>query len=144
MNTHKVLVVCHGNICRSPLAAEVITSAGLDTKNRGLSEVNGKPAAKKIREYALTKGYDLTSHRSSSVSQKDVDWATIILYMDNGNKKRLEKFPGAMDKAICLGKYIGKQKIQDPNFMSRGQELTNLLDEIVQASLEVSRWLNSI
>jgi protein-tyrosine phosphatase len=129
-------VVCHGNICRSPLAAAVLqehlpTHAIL---SRGLGPVENKPAAKKIREFASTHGYDLKQHRSKVATQEEIQNAYLILYMDNSNRKKLEQY-STRASVVCLGSYLGLNRIPDPNYMSRGEELDRLLQQIVQAAI---------
>lgn len=127
-----VLVLCHGNICRSPLAAAVIRRYGLAVRDRGLSDKQGRRAAKKVRDYAAKRGYDLSNHRSQTVSVNDIHWAHVILYMDGGNRTRLAGT--ALQKAVCLAEYVGELRIPDPNYIPRGPELDRLLRMVVQAA----------
>jgi protein-tyrosine phosphatase len=130
-----VLVVCHGNICRSPLAGEIL-ARGLDrqrVRDRGLKAKAGAIAAKKVRDFAETVGYSLSTHRAQQVTQADVDWADVVLYMDASNLERLAAYEGATEKAECLGSYVGESRIPDPNYLPRGAELQRVLDLLVVA-----------
>lgn len=141
----KLLVVCHGNICRSPLVSAVLLQQSIHIfhiRQGGLSDHTGRRAAKKIRDYCAKNSIDgLEEHRSRKITQDDVDWADKIIYMDSGNRKRLESYQGAIEKSICLGEYVGLSKIQDPNFIAKGPELDRLLNTIVQATNNFSREL---
>lgn len=134
----KVLVVCHGNVCRSPLAHAVIVQQFPSALTRGFGP-SGRRAAKKVREYAASAGYNLEAHRSLQIIQEDVDWADVILYMDGGNLKRLQKLAGSESKTVCLGSMIGLSRISDPNFLPRGPELERVLQQVIDASLEFCR-----
>jgi protein-tyrosine phosphatase len=138
LKRRNVLVVCHGNICRSPLAGRILKDRLGDdfVRDRGLSVREGLLAAKKVRDWATDNGYDLEGHRSVRVRQADVDWANIILYMDGGNRERLlDAFEGVLPKLVCLGSCIGAEKIADPNYVKRGPELDALLAIVEKASL---------
>lgn len=137
-----VLVLCHGNICRSPLAAAVLA------KHLGKEHVRSRackgyqegrtrpPAAKKVRDFGEAQGYDLSQHRASTVEPGDRDWADLILYMDEGNRERMGEFMDShhWDKTRCLGEYIGVSKIPDPNYTPRGPELIRMLELVVKAA----------
>ena len=132
-----VLVVCHGNICRSPLVAAVLTQAiGAErVRSRGLKESPKGPAAKKVRDYAEGIGIVLAEHRASALTTADVEWADLLIYMDGGNRKRLEGFKIPSKCVVkCLGDYVGLTRIDDPNFLPRGPELDRLLETVVAAA----------
>lgn len=136
MEKPSILVVCHGNICRSPLAGAILAQQlGQErVRDRGLKAKDGGIAAKKVREYALTLGIDLSTHRTRCTQSEDVEWADIVLYMDNANREKLETFPGILGKARCLAEWTGKEKIPDPNYM-RGdsKEFRDVMELIVKA-----------
>lgn len=88
-----VLVLCHGNICRSPLAAAVMKRAGLEDVISAGFKPGGKRSPKKMREWAAENatGIDLSEHRSTEVTAEMLKTAEWILYMDGGQRKRLER-----------------------------------------------------
>ena len=134
---HRILIVCHGNICRSPLAESVLTKAlgKEDVCSRGLKAKDGRVAAKKVRDWAWEHGLDLTEHRSSLLRTEDIESASIILYMDDSNKEKLlTLFPQSESKLCCLAEYAGLSKLRDPNFLSRGPELDKALEDVVTAT----------
>ena len=99
-----VLVVCQGNICRSPLAAALLSrKESLNVRGRGFGP-SDKKSPKKIRVYAESIGINLDKHRSQQITQNDVDWADVVIYMDNANYKKLIQFKGGKEKAWCLAK----------------------------------------
>jgi protein-tyrosine phosphatase len=129
----KVLVVCHGNVNRSPLCAAVLASRGVTVRSAGF--VNpGKRASKKTRDWAAEQGYDLEGHRSQLLTPELMKWADIVIYMDNGNFRRLPK----SNKAVCLGSFLGLTRIPDPAFMARGsKEFLDTMNLIRAASIEL-------
>lgn len=86
-----VLVLCHGNICRSPLATALMRKYGFgDVICAGFKE-DGLKSPKKMRDYALEHfGIDLSGHRSLAVTTEMLTEAELILYMDGGQRARLE------------------------------------------------------
>lgn len=97
------------------------------------------PAAKKVREYALTKGIDLSNHRAQEATFHSLDWADVILYMDSGNLARLRSVGVDEAKLKCLGGYVGRDRIPDPAFVKRGPELNGLLQLVVEAAEAFAR-----
>ena len=148
----RVLVVCHGNINRSPVCAAVLRSLRPDwsVREAALKAWNNpswrpERAAKKMREAALDRhGIDLETHRSRAIAQEDLDWAQVVLYMDGGNYSRLLAMrpePGPGRQWVSLGSLIGQPRIPDPNFTPRGPTFNAILDQVVRASHEASKKL---
>jgi protein-tyrosine-phosphatase/predicted ATP-grasp superfamily ATP-dependent carboligase len=115
----KVLVLCHGNICRSPLAAIMaarrfpnasIVSAGFYPKT-------GRPSPGFVLAAAEQFGFQLAEHRSQCVNAQMIDDAQLILIMDIRNYESLRKeFPHALAKTVFLGMLLPKPQlvIKDP------------------------------
>lgn len=94
-----------------------------------------------MRTFAARNGYDVANHRSSLLSQGDIDWADVIVFMDKGNEKRLSHYQGVKGKAFSLGSFIGLQSIKDPNFTPEGAELNALLMVVIRASQQFAQTL---
>ena len=119
----KILVLCHGNINRSPFVAGLLRWSMHEIRGAGF--VNpGKRAAKKMRDAAPPLGVDLSEHRSRLVDQESIDWADLIIYMDGGNRARLQALaPDSLHKARCLASFCpggNVTRIPDPAFMATG------------------------
>lgn len=138
-----VLVLCHGNVCRSPAAEAVLKSRGLKVQSAGLKENMGTHVAmKKIRDAMEVWGYDLSEHRSQPVEPLMVTYADIILIMDIPNKERFRiRFPKDVHKLKFLGEYLDPpvKRIKDPGFMKRGLEVNTIVEQIVLASVNFTR-----
>lgn len=153
-----VLVLCHGAICRSPLAGAVMRRAGLEVTVAGLKEpekgVGNKLPPKKMRDWAMAnEGIDLSKHRSQGVTEKMLAEADIILYMDSGNMRRIEKFwmefglnrsrgtvyPLARPLAAFLT--VPQARIGDPMFQQPGTtEFLLICSQLVEASTNFVAW----
>lgn len=84
----KILFVCSGNTCRSPLAEAIARSVlplrlGFDVEiaSAGTSAINGSPASQHSLEVAREHGLDLSGHRSKTLSTDLVRNADLIVTM---------------------------------------------------------------
>ncbi len=90
----RVLFVCLGNICRSPLAEGVfrklVDEAGLsahfeiDSAGTGPWHV-GEPADRRMQRTARRYGVDLSKHVARQLSEKDLAYYDYIFVMDREN-----------------------------------------------------------
>lgn len=92
----KILMVCLGNICRSPLAEGILKSKTflknvvIDSAGTGNYHVGGLPDKRSI---AIAKEYnlDITDQRARQFSVADFDNFDIIYAMDTSNHKNILK-----------------------------------------------------
>ena len=94
-----VLMICMGNICRSPTAEGVLRhklrAAGLGDQVRVDSAGThawheGEPPDRRSQQHALARGYDLSAQRSRPVVAADFERFDLILAMDWDNLALLE------------------------------------------------------
>ena len=121
----KVCFICHGNICRSPMAEHVfqdlvnragfmdefeITSAAVSCEEIG-NDVY-PPAKRCLVEH----GVPCPRRGAHRITPKEVDEADILLCMDQSNLYRLKNIsPIAEKKARLLGEYgLNGAEIEDP------------------------------
>lgn len=129
----RVLVLCHGNINRSPFVAAIIAHHRPDWEvmSAGLKTTQGRRPSRKAREAATERGLVLSGY-SEPVSGTMIDWADVVLYMDGGNKKRLQ---GLVDQATMeskcrlLASYGSLRRLRDPNYTSDPVELAKMFKE---------------
>ncbi len=101
---HKVLFVCHGNICRSPMAKFVFQDMAERAGAGHLFQVDsvavsreelGNPVYPPARRELNRHGISCDGHRARQITQRDVDAYEHIYYMDSNNLRYLNKmFPG--------------------------------------------------
>lgn len=121
----RVLFVCTGNICRSPVAhyallheLEQVSVQGIAVESAGTLDIGSQPAKKDLVEIASPLGVDLSPHQSTHIAEEHIVRSDIIFVMELAHRKEiLKRFPGCGDKLFLLSlfdyKYNGVD-IQDP------------------------------
>lgn len=113
---HNILVLCIGNICRSPIAEGLLKAAlpGKTIRSAGLGALVGKPADPFSVQLMTEHGFDISGHRAQSVSVRLVNEADLVLVMDMEQKKHVEThYAGSRGKVFRLAEHQ-KCDIADP------------------------------
>ncbi len=107
----KILFVCSGNTCRSPLAEALARHAagdqgldGLEIRSAGTNAVPGEPASDGAKRVARRHGLDLEGHRSTPLDQELVTWADLVLTMSPMHLRRVLEL-GGEGKSALLGAF---------------------------------------
>lgn len=114
-----VLVVCAGNICRSP-TGEYVLKHKLEGKNinvssAGLTALEGKPADPLAKQIALANGINMDAHQGRQLTSALVAQNSVILVMEERHLSDLHaRYPEARGKTFLLGKWINNTEIPDP------------------------------
>ena len=107
----KVLFVCTGNTCRSPMAEALLQNKmpHIHVKSAGLFSSKGNRA----NDHSLTvlQERDITfSHQSQPVTDKLLQWADLVLTMTIQHKQMLIlEYPHALDKIYTLKEYTSSE-----------------------------------
>ena len=125
---HRVLFVCHGNICRSTMAESVMTElvhhAGretefeIDSAATSREEIGNPPhhgTVRKLREV----GVPLIPHRARQIHADELELWDVITYMDAENLRGLRRIFGGrvLDAAIRSGQIrplLPNRDVADP------------------------------
>ena len=111
--TFRVLVVCTGNICRSPLA-EVVLQAGLDEASPGSFSVSsagtfahaGKPAQPGTRDIATRLGTSHDHYRARQLSEEQISGANLLLVLAATHRPEvLAVAPSALKRTFTLREF---------------------------------------
>lgn len=100
----KVLFVCHGNICRSPMGEFVLRHMAKEKGVEGLFHIAsvavsreelGNPVYPPARRELNRHGIACDGHRARQITAEDVENFDHIFYMDSSNLRYLQRmFPG--------------------------------------------------
>ena len=139
---NKILVVCVGNICRSPTGERVlqkllpnkeVASAGIAAEKCRLI---GKPADDTAIFIAAGTVFDGDNHKSQPVTPQLCSLYDLILVMEKGHLEALTQIsPEARGKTMLFGQSIGQKDIPDPYRQSREafEHAYQLIDEAARA-----------
>lgn len=117
----KVLVVCTGNSCRSPMAAgwlnRKLAGKGWTAESAGTAAWNGAPASPEAIAVMREIGVDVSAHRSRLLTQELADGADVILAMTDEHRREIaRRFPEAKAKThLVAGFGLGPARdVADP------------------------------
>lgn len=115
-----VLVLCVGNICRSPTAEYLLRAraeaAGqaMEVASAGLGALVGHEADPLAREVAAEHGLDLAPHRARQLTGEMLRQHDLVLVMEDWQRRELEAAHGfAKGRIHLLGKW-NNMEIADP------------------------------
>lgn len=111
-----ILVLCIGNICRSPMAEGLLRHAlpGKTIRSAGLAALIGQPADPLAVQLMQQQGIDITAHRAQSISAQLVGEAQLILTMDLDQKAEVENnYVAARGKVFRIAE-ARKLDVADP------------------------------
>lgn len=78
----RLVFICMGNICRSPLAERVALDAGYNASSMGVSCTPNMPADPRAIEFAGQNGYDLSAHRTTLLGDAPILAGDLLIGMD--------------------------------------------------------------
>lgn len=142
-----MLVVCVGNICRSPMAEGVFRQAFVEVNNfesrirsAGLGALVGHPPEPKAIQLMMEKGIDISDHRARQLNQEIIRKSDLILVMELDQKNTIEEIePTARGKVFRLGEWGGFD-IPDPY----QKEIHVFEKTLILIEQGVSQWIKKL
>ena len=136
MRKIKILFVCHGNICRSPMAefvlkdmvskrgiAEQFEIASAATSTEEIWNGVGNPVYPPAREELAKHGLSCEGKRAVQLKASDYDYYDYLIGMDNMNIRNMERMTNHKkgEKIALMLEYAGLvgSECQDPWYNSR-------------------------
>ncbi|MFK5949802.1 MAG: low molecular weight protein-tyrosine-phosphatase [Methylococcales bacterium] len=116
-----ILVVCVGNICRSPmgegLLIQALNDAGIgavQVRSAGLDALVGHQAVQIVLRLMQARGIDVSAHRAQQLSLDMLRWADLVLVMEEAQKRSVISWDAsARGKVYRIGEW-GEFDVPDP------------------------------
>ncbi len=142
-----VLIVCTGNICRSPTAEAILRARlGEDGKGRTVASLGtmamvGEPAHPLTFEVALDRGIDLSGHHARQATGLLLSQADLILTLDRGHENWINsRHPELRGRVHLLGRWDSNKDVADPYGFARQASI----EAFEQIEKYVDAWLPRI
>ena len=141
----RFLFLCHGNICRSPFAAQLAVARlpGREIRSAGFHPVEGRERARSCRRRGSPGRGGCRRVSFRLVSQDDVSQADLILLMDSDNYRDFtRRFPEALGRTTLLGLFGSSSTVEiaDP-YGATSKETESALAHIADSVESLARWV---
>ena len=144
----KILFVCHGNICRSPMAEAVFRHM---LEERGLgeriavdsaavsAEEIGNPVYPEANRTLVAHGLPASNHHAWQLTRADYDRYDFFIGMDQENIYRMRQIFGGDSQhkvGLLLAYTEHPREVEDPWYTGRFDRVFDLITQGCQALLE--------
>ena len=152
----KILFLCHGNICRSPMAEfvmkDMVKKAGLEQDFQIESaatstEESGNPVYPPAREELAKHGISCKGKRAVQLKASDYDYYDYLIGMDTMNIRNMKRILGAdkEEKIYKMMTFAGRSDdVADPWYSGDFRTTYNDIDEACRGLLKYLKERNEI
>jgi len=136
-----ILIVCTGNICRSPIAERLLRQTLPDKRidSAGMAALVDKPADPYAVVVAQKHQLRLDDHHATQFTSALGRQYDLILVMEKSHQEQISRAsPEARGKIMLLGHWVGRREIPDPYHKSQEafESVYRLIDQACQSWLQ--------
>ena len=142
---NKILIVCVGNICRSPMAEALLMKklehhSNIKIESAGIGALVGHEADSIAQSLMQAKGVDISEHRARQLNSNLLGEFDLVLVMENGHMDAIHQMsPESKGKVHLLGKW-NDFEIPDP--YKQGRREFEVALELINRG--VDEWVENI
>lgn len=138
----RILVVCVGNICRSPTAERLLrqqlATNDVQVTSAGLGALVGRGIEPMARDLLVEHEVPAEGHHARQLDDELVAWADLILVMQSAHLQAVvQRWPYVRGRTFLLGKWLDNAGIPDP-YRQQRPAFEHVYDLIARS---VSAWL---
>ena len=137
----RILFVCTGNTCRSPMAEAILSARNLPEIEARSAGIHAGAAPLSANAQTILDQQQISfAHTSKPLDVEDMEWAELILTMTHSHKMAiLQAYPEAATKLYTLKEFTdgSTEDISDPYggplalYEQTFQELKHLIDKLI-------------
>ena len=141
---NSILVVCTGNICRSPMGERLLRQQlpGKQVTSAGIFGLEGHPADEVAQDVAWHHGVSLDDHVGRKLTRSLLQKSDLILVMEPEHLRFIAAMaPENRGKSLLFGQWLETKAIPDPYRKSR-DAFEYVFGQLGKASQEWARRLS--
>jgi len=139
----RVLIVCHGNICRSPMAEGYLRKLvedsrleGIAVASAGVGALEGNAACDEARAVARLHGFSIDNHWARQLTEADLAAADEVLVMDRFQRDSLRRHADRPDKVRLLAEFGPGAEVSVPDPYGRELDVYEEIYAQIEAAVD--------